>query len=195
MKETFRFGLILGGICFIATSVLSTVYVFTKTNIALQNQKALQQGLKEVLNQANTFEPVYSNQQLLYYKGLDRNKRLVGVAFVTRERGYAGEIETLVGMTTDGSITAIKILKQEETPGLGSRICEVRDDTTILDFLKGKRIKNKPKPWFTERFVNRKVSELKDIQAISGATVSSRAVIESVKRKSEEILKLLSNEK
>jgi electron transport complex protein RnfG len=77
-------------------------------------------------------------------------------------------------MTKDGTITAIKILNQNETPGLGARIIE---------------------PEFTRQFSNKDLSALNDIQAITGATISSRAVIEAVKKKAGEIKELIKNER
>lgn len=76
-------------------------------------------------------------------------------------------------MTLDGKITAIKVTNLSETPGLGSRVAE---------------------PDFLGRFSHRKISELSQVEAVTGATISSRAVIDSVKKKAEEVAKLLKNE-
>ena len=195
MKSVIRYGFILSVICLVATGLLSFVNSFTKTRISQQAQSEIRDSLKEVLPDAALFEPVKSKEEILYYKAIDENKNLLGVAFTASKKGYSSDIETMVGMKPDGTITAIKILNHNETPGLGSRITEVKDDTTIFDFLKGKRKTEFRKPWFQEQFSDKKISGLDDIQAITGATISSKAVIDSVKIKAQEILKSLENEK
>ena len=67
-----------------------------------------------------------------------------------------------------------KILSQNETPGLGARVAE---------------------PAFTAAFGNKKASDLAGVQAITGATISSHAVIDSVKKRAEEIKGMIKNEK
>jgi electron transport complex protein RnfG len=189
MKNVIRYGFILSIICLVATGLLAFVNSFTKIKISQQAEAEIQNSLKEVLPEAAMFEPVRSKDEVLYYKAFDLDKNLLGLAFIAKKKGYSSDIETMVGMEPDGTITAIKILNQNETPGLGSRITEVKDDTTIFDFLMGKRKAEFNKPWFQEQFSDKRVSGLDDIQAITGATISSRAVIDSVNIKAQEILK------
>ncbi|HHY45668.1 MAG TPA: FMN-binding protein, partial [Firmicutes bacterium] len=80
--------------------------------------------------------------------------------------GYGGPIDAIVGISTDGKVTGVTIIGQQETPGLGSNVS-------------GKR--------FREGFLGKDVSrpiKLKkdggDIDAITGATISSRAVTRGV---------------
>ena len=185
-----RYGITLGLICLTATGLLATVNFFTKPRIIAESQKEIEASLKEVLPEAENFEPIKFQNETIYYKGFAKNKNLAGVAFIARGKGYSSVIETMVGMEPDGMITAIKVLSQFETPGLGSRICEIKDHTTIFDIIKGKRRNTSLKPWFQEQFSHKKDSEIDGINAITGATISSRAVINSVKNKALEIQKL-----
>ena len=100
---------------------------------------------------------------MLYYKGFDAEQKFIGVVFKVGKKGYSSVIETVVGMLKDGTITAIKVLSQNETPGLGSQVAEKK---------------------FTDRFNKVSFSDLASVQAITGATISSRAVVDSVKEKS-----------
>jgi electron transport complex protein RnfG len=120
------------------------------------------------------FEAVKLNDEVVYYKAYDKDDRIVGVAFKANAKGYASNIETLAGMDQQGAITAIKIISQNETPGLGARI-EERD--------------------FTSQFANRDLKGLAEVQAITGATISSKAVIDSVKQKAQEVKELLKSAK
>ena len=123
--------------------------------------------LKEVLPEAASFTPVKKGEEVLYYKAKDQDGKLIGAVFKVRGKSYS-DIDTLAGMLKDGTITAIKVLAQNETPGIGSRVAT---------------------PEFTGRFRN--IKDISQVQAITGATVSSQAVIDSVKKKAEEIKALL----
>jgi Na+-translocating ferredoxin:NAD+ oxidoreductase subunit G len=191
MRSLLRYGLILGIICLVATGLLATVNQLTLPQITNQLNRETEESLKEVLGQAERFEPVKQNNETIYYRALDTDGGLIGAAFKASAKGYSSVIETMVGMKKDGTINAIKVLSQNETPGLGSRITEVKSDTTIFDFLKGKKPDNTRKPWFCEQFSNKNAADLSGIQAITGATISSRAVIDSVKAKTQEIKRLL----
>lgn len=92
---------------------------------------------------------------VVYYKG-----KLAGYAVYVTEDGYIGPIEMLVAMDSDNKVSQVKIVSHSESEGLGSKIC-----------------KNK----FLEQFVGMPDEEI-DADLISGATVSSRAVENGVKR-------------
>lgn len=194
MKEIFRYGVILFLICAAASGLLALVNSKASPQIILQAREEEENSLKEAMPEAGYFEPVREGEDILYYKAYDQDKNLLGAVFKAKAKGYSSQIETMAGLTNDGCITAIKILGHNETPGLGSKIAEVKEDITFFDAVKGKKSTAAKKPWFEERFSNKKIEELKDIQAITGATISSKAVIESVKKKAEEIKKLLKNE-
>ena len=89
----------------------------------------------------------------------------IGYAFMTDGRGYGGRIGILVGLEVDRAVRGIRIISHQETPGLGAKI-------TSLDFL--------------DQFAGLSTGELairRDggaVDAITGATISSRAVAEGV---------------
>ncbi len=172
MKEMIRFGFILGVICIIAAGLLAGVNSLTKPRILAQALTEENAGLKEVLSEVDNFEAVKEKEEIIYYKGYDKNGKFVGVAFKAVAKGYSSTIETLAGMLKDGKIIAIKILSQNETPGLGSRIT----DLSFINQFKG-------------------INDLSGVQAITGATISSRAVIASVEKKALEVRGLIKNEK
>jgi len=173
MKEMLRYGLILGVICLVASGLLVGVYSLTRPRIVAQAQNEEEEALLEVLPGAIRFEPVKSDSEIIYYKGYGQDGRLKGVAFKVSAKGYSSTIETMVGMDKEGTISAIKILSQNETPGLGAGITE---------------------PSFTGQFKNKDTKSLTDVEAITGATISSGAVIDSVKAKAQEIKELIKDE-
>lgn len=107
------------------------------------------------------------------------NNQFVGAAVVgSSEKGFNGLVKIMVGFKTDGTIQNIAILEQKETPGLGTKI---KDES----FLKQFRGKN-PSTY------NLKVKkDGGEVDALTGATISSRAFTESAKLAFDEFLKNL----
>jgi electron transport complex protein RnfG len=99
-----------------------------------------------------------------------RADQLVGVAFkVIAPDGYSGNIEVMVGLDTDERIVAIEILAHAETPGLGSIIT----DQWFKDLFRDRGLDN------TDWRVKKDGGE---IDQITGATISPRAIVGAVKR-------------
>jgi len=174
MKETLRYGFILAMICVVASGLLAGMNSLTKAKIIAQAKAEEESALKEVMPAAAHFEPTKKGEDIIYYKARNKDGKLIGVAFKAYGKGYSSVIDTLVGMGKDGTIIAIKVLSQNETPGLGNRITE---------------------PSFTGRFSNKNVQDLAGVQAITGATISSKAVLNSVQEKAKEMQALIKNEK
>ena len=196
MREYLKFSLILFLICLFASLGLSLANKITKPRILAQLEKEKREALLEVIPEAEIFESLRRNDEI-FYKGFDKERNLLGYAFKTKKRGYSRDILTMVGMTPEGKIISIKILEHTETPGIGSKITEVRKRETIWERLKKRPTEIKEeKPWFYERFEGKNVKNLdKEVEVISGATISSEAVIKSVKEKAERILKIIKNER
>ncbi len=174
MREMARYGLILAMICLVASASLAGMNALTKSKIEDQAKSEEEQGLKAVLPEAADFQAVKSGGQIIYYKAYDQGGNFLGAGFKASGKGYSSIIEAIAGMKKDGTIVNIKILSQNETPGLGSRVAE---------------------PEFREKFSNKNIAELGGVHAITGATISSRAVIDSVKAKAEEVKGLIDHEK
>lgn len=172
MKEMIRYGFILSVICFVAAGLLAGVQALTGKRIAAQALAEQEQSLKDVVPDAVSFEPVEDEQEILYYRALNEQGNPVGLAFKASAKGYSSTIETMVGALIDGTILNIAVLSHNETPGLGSRVAG--DD-------------------FSAQFKDCK--DLSKVQAITGATISSRAVIDSVAEKLKEVLGLIKNGK
>ena len=145
---------------------LITGILLTEVSLSAGPQAPGEQEMKEVLPEAVRFEPAESDT--LYFKAYDKDNQLLGACFTVQARGYSGAIETLAGMYINGTIAAIKVVEQNETPGVGGRIAESA---------------------FAGQFMNK--NNLDGVHAITGATISSKAVIDSVKEKAAKIKVLL----
>jgi electron transport complex protein RnfG len=105
------------------------------------------------------------------FAGYDAGGRFLGVVIEASERGYADVISAMYAYDPDKKvITGFKVIDMKETPGLGNRIGsdpEFTSNFKELDASEGHPITTvkhgtKKNPW--------------EIDAISGATISSRAV-------------------
>ena len=105
------------------------------------------------------------NRKLSYDLSVKEVLPQPGKAVSVSSRGYSGPINMLIGIDKSGKIVGIKILSQTETPGLGANVV---------------------KPKFLNQFIgktgNDPIEPRKDIDAITGATISSRAVCSGVKQ-------------
>ncbi|HHI87723.1 MAG TPA: RnfABCDGE type electron transport complex subunit G [Candidatus Cloacimonetes bacterium] len=166
MKEIIRPALILLIICVIASVILAIIYKQTAPLIAQNKLMAEEQARKTVLPEAAVFKPVIENDQILYYEGFDTDSSLVGYVFSCFQYGYSSDVKTMVGLTTNLKISAITVVSQMETPGLGA-------NCTKLGFLNQFSGKDP-----AEIYVDKDGG---DIQSLTGATITSRAVTNAIR--------------
>mgnify|MGYP003464640189 CR=1 FL=1 len=107
-----------------------------------------------------------------------RKNKVAGYCVNVATAGFAGKIEMMVGFSLEGELLGIDILQNTETAGLGAK---ADDDSFKMQF-KGKS---------TDLTVQKSRTDNKnEIQAITGATITSRAVAEGVRLASEELKKI-----
>ena len=176
MNDIVRFGLILTIVSVVAAAALAAVYSVTSPRIQAQREAQLQQALAVALPGSDpaTLKTASEGSEVLYYTAFapgDTSKPM-GYAFVARGTGYSSTIETIVGIDTTGRILGMKILFQNETPGLGTKLQEVKY--------------GEKEAWFPLQFLGKSAQSVAvdkdggEIRAITGATISSRAVTQSI---------------
>lgn len=104
-----------------------------------------------------------------------RDNQPVGVVFnPVMAKGYSGNIELTIGIAFDGTLTGVRVLKHHETEGLGDRIDHTQSDW--IQLFTGRSLENTPmEAWTT-------TADGGQFDALSGATITSRAVIEAVRK-------------
>jgi electron transport complex protein RnfG len=122
-----------------------------------------------VVKEDNVFKKEQAADSLIVYDAYKNNK-WVGTAIETfTDKGFSGRIKLMVGFLPNGNIHKIEVLEHKETPGLGNKM-EVGASTFPNQFL-GKNP------------ANYKLSVKKDggdVDAITAATISSRAYCDAV---------------
>jgi Na+-translocating ferredoxin:NAD+ oxidoreductase subunit G len=159
-------------IVLISVSLLLYINSFTANVVEAKNRAKIKAVLEEVFPHLTDFEED-GDIYVIYAEDV-----LQGYAFSASGSGYGGVISMLVGIDTDYRIKDVAILSHSETPGLGGKITEQS---------------------FTGQFKGLEAGDIalsKDggrIDAITGATISSRAVTEAVYEKMADVIEKLSD--
>lgn len=172
MKENFKLGGILLIITMIAGLLLGVANNLTKEAI-IENSKVSKEDLNYILPQASSIQDINNldteGNGKEIYEALNENN-VVGHVIKVTTKGFHGPVDFVIGISNDGKISGIKVLSHSETPGLGAKISEEKFTS---------RFKDKPANGYLELV---KITPNKDneVEAISGATVSSRASVTAV---------------
>lgn len=189
-KYILKLAAILFAICFIATLLLTLCNHLTKDRIAQLATQTENLARQEVIPGAE-FELIKTSDyadELSAYSFVEAYKAtndgdFSGYCISVAPQGFNGPVSMIVGVKEDGSYYGVKITSLSETPGLGAK---AQEEDFYGQFSQGKTgvlevVKNNPNPSESE------------ISAISGATITSKAVTSGV-NDALEIAKIL-NEK
>ena len=162
-------------ICVVSGGVLGIVYNATKDPIAAAETAKKTEAIKNVLPEFNELKETkvksaLEDVDIPFYLAYDANNNFIGAAVETfTSKGFSGNIALMVGILTDGTVNNISVLQHAETPGLGSKMSE---------------------PSFKDQFNNKHADSFNfnvtkdggDVDAITAATISSRAFCDAVNR-------------
>jgi len=181
MGEIFKLGFILMLIAVIAAVALGYVNSITEPIIAEQKEQAKLDAMIDVAASLasgelafdsiqvaglqNPYAPV--DQTLAPVSVSDSAGTVLGYLFIAYGRGYSSTIQTMVAVDTDGTVTGTTILYQQETPGLGANVSN--PDKFLYQF---------PGNNFSTLVLSKDGGSL---DAITGSTITSRAVTSSVR--------------
>ncbi|HBR16374.1 MAG TPA: electron transporter RnfG [Deltaproteobacteria bacterium] len=181
--------LVLTVIGAVSGGILAGVFHVADPLIQANREKELKEAIFVVLPEAKDYkilEKGIDKTKVIVYQGLDADGRPVGLAFIADGGGFQGNIRIMVGLSVDYlKLKGIKVLEQNETPGLGNRIKEPAFEGQF----KGLEIKPK-----VEYIKYRKPEKPNQITAITGATISSDAVVKNINNAVEKVLKAFPKE-
>ncbi len=178
--KLFKPGFILFAISLIAAFLLAAVQGVTEEPINIAREKAKQEAMASVLPTATEFVDLTETSELTgtvysVSEGKD-SSGTVGYIVGVAPKGYAGAVQTLVSFNMEGVIQDIQVVKMSETPGLGALATEewfsnqYMSKTAPLEVVKGKTPETAGET---------------EISAITGSTITSRAVTDGVNEASE----------
>jgi electron transport complex protein RnfG len=162
--------IVLTAVVAISVGLLSLTDNLTREKIEWQQEQKIQRLLFDLFPDMSRYD--LENEIYIIYSDEDK----VSYAFVAVGKGYGGKINILVGLEDENTLKGISIISQVETPGLGNRITE---------------------SYFTDQFAGLSADEVAQrrdggqVDTITGATMSSSAVIKAVRAAAMEKIKLI----
>jgi len=176
-ESTFKnMALSLTFISLAASACLGFVYEFTKGPIELSNLNKKLTAIKQVVPEFNNNPndemyklPTDEGDSLEIYPA-KKDSVVVGYAINTlTKNGFSGNISLMAGFSPDGTIINITVLEHKETPGLGTKMTEPKFKDQFND-------KN------PEQYKMKVKKDGGEVDAITAATISSRAFCDAVQR-------------
>lgn len=166
--------------CIIVAGVLGWVNSITKDKIAGFNAAKTKAAMEEVFKDAGALDDPKAVEitDAMTAAANEYKATLEAVNAVSaggQDAGYAvkivasgsqGDIEMMVGIDTEGAVTGVSVINNSETSGIGSRV--VANENGVLDQFAGKSASDQP------------LTVGKNVDAISGATVSSKGITKGV---------------
>ncbi|MBS4022933.1 MAG: FMN-binding protein [Dethiobacter sp.] len=164
VREGIRGTLVLAIICAISASAITMTRQHTAPIIAHNEYVALMNALDRLMPEADTYEQVDVNGHDVYL-GV-KNNNVFAAAVPGNRKGFWGQpLEVLVLVTSDGSLRDVIIRNHGETPGIGTKV----ESQVFLSQFKDKTL-----------IAGKRAFSLDDVDIVSGATVSSRAVANGI---------------
>jgi RnfABCDGE-type electron transport complex G subunit len=190
MTLSSRMIIVLTCVGFLSGGFLTGVGLVTKEKIAFNKQKEIEEAIISVVPMTSSSETLYEEEDLTVYGGKNENGDLQGFAVYTSGMGFQDKITLMFGVDASLSkISRMAVLEQQETPGLGAKI---KDNETFLKYWEGK---DSSQPLTLRKPAVSSIEELavSEVNTITGATISSQAILDMVNLAMEK-LRALSDE-
>ncbi len=181
MKSTlFNMVAVLFAVTLIASAGVGAVNMLTADAIAEAKALATTEAVKNVLpafENVESWEQTADDIPIKVYKALSADA-VVGYAVESMTKsGFGGAIRLMVGFSPEGKVLNVNVLEQKETPGLGTKMCD--EGNALLSSIKDK---NPAEMHFSVK------KDGGELDALTAATISSRAYYDAVQRAHEVFL-------
>ena len=168
MKKIIQMLVVLSLIGVISGGVLSQLNGWAQPKIAAHRKAATEKAIFIVQPDGKSYERV-EGVDFELYKVFDDSTTQVGFAMVYEGNGFAGNMRVMAGLNNNASkLVGIQVLEQTETPGLGTKVTEEPFTKQFID------LSTLPQVDYVKGEPPTKENE---IQAITGATISSKSVV------------------
>jgi electron transport complex protein RnfG len=152
--------------CLISGAILAAAYFLTHPIAVEQTKKLETMSMQELVPDASSFKAVEGHEGMF---AAEKDGAVAAYVVSEAPKGYGGAIKMLVAVTKDGKVIDFTITGSNETPGLGSKAAE----TPFKDQFPGKTA--------DQLVVTKDQANKTQVQAMTGATISSKAVTKGVK--------------
>jgi electron transport complex protein RnfG len=178
MRSAIKMIGVLTLIGLISGAMLVFMYEYANPLIVDNQKKEIKKAIFKIFPGGKSYKEKTIEEEAVF-EVKDIAGRLLGYAFLAEGNGYQGTIKMMAGINPDlKAMAGIEILESQETPGLGQEITEDKFKTQF------KGLKTRPEITCVK---DRPPAKPNEIQAITGATVSSSAVVSILNEKIEKI--------
>lgn len=180
----------LAGILALLTGVLVWLAGVTRERIAMNQQSGVTMALSTLLPPGSYDNELLTDsievtapdflgttQPIVIYRARKNGAPVAAILRPIAPDGYRGPIELLVAIAYDGTLIGVQVLRHNETPGLGDQF-ETRERDWLRAF-EGLSLTNPPQQRWTVR------KDGGEFDAFTGATITPRAIVKSVRRSLE----------
>jgi electron transport complex protein RnfG len=181
MKGIVRLGLILAIFAVAACVALAVVYSMTSEKIDAQAALQLQDSLKSLFPDAESFEDISAsmttadpNIKLDAAYSVKKAGAIAGAAVKAHGPSYGGDASVLIGLNADKTLAGARILDIKDTPGLGA-------NAVNPSYFVDKSAKKTFPGQFTGKALSDAFEVKKDVVAITASTITSRALTKLIK--------------
>lgn len=171
----FKIALNLILTCLVSGCIIGVVYFLTGPIATVKAEQNKQDSMKSLVPDADKFVPVEGEKDTFV---AEKGGQKVAYIIPTAPKGYGGPIKMLTAVKADGTVIDYAVLEANETPGLGDKGAK----SPFKDQFKGKKAENLE--------VTKEHGVKDKIQALTGATISSRAYTLGVKQAVEKAAQL-----
>lgn len=174
---------VLLAICIIIPLALSLTNKITKDKIAELDEKNSRETMADLIEADNFTECGFGENEFNYYTAV-KDGNIIGYIFKTAEKGYGGDVSVMTAVNTDGTVKSVAILDvSNETPGLGQNAAKESFYSQYADKKSGiSLVKNGAE------------SDKNEVNAVTGATITSTAVNKAVNTALKQFESVKSNE-
>ena len=155
-KDIFMPIIVLTCICLVVTAALAYINLITAPVIKAADEKAAAEARAEVLSEADSFTQLDAKGLPSEITEAYKADNGTGYVFMLTTKGYGGDIRLICGVKANGAIEKTKTLSHSETSGIGSRVVD-----------------NNSK--YKGQYVGKTAENVDEVDAVSGATISSKA--------------------
>jgi Na+-translocating ferredoxin:NAD+ oxidoreductase subunit G len=165
--------------CLLSGAIIAGTYAVTAPVAAQERVNLKNKAMKELVADAQEFKPIQGKND--WYSAVKDGKTIAYVV-PAESKGYGGTIKMVTAVSLEGKVIDYKILEANETPGLGDKASQ---------------------PKFSKQFAGKAAEDLevvkvpteKNIQALTGATITSRAVTKGIKEAVEQVAAYAASQK
>lgn len=178
-NSIFKIGINLTIACLLSGAIIAGTYSITAPIAAQERVNLKNRAMKELVAEAQTFQPIQGKSD---WYAAQKDGKIIAYVVPAESKGYGGAIRMLAAVTPEGKMLDYKILGHNETPGLGDKAAD---------------------PKFRQRFAGKAAEDMevvkipsdKNIQALTGATITSRAVTKGIREAVEQVAAYVAQKK